>query len=158
MRLQLGWLTSFLRIYIRVFSLASDLDDSVEDQLLIGDRPKVSETAETKLPLKERLPIRKDDELKELTSDERALFDFAMALCDWLAPYHDHARPPPEAVLAEATKPLAAKSAAKGTQSSNSSPRPNGHKKLGEEPPAVKEAPELVSKFFDGMSTAVNQT
>lgn len=83
-----------------------------------------------------------------------------MALCEWLAPYHDHARPPPEAVLAEATKPAGKGAAGKGTQSQSqsqsqsgsgtSSPKTNGHKKLGEEPPAVKEAPECVAKFFDG--------
>lgn len=79
-----------------------------------------------------------------------------MALCEWLAPYHDHARPPPEAVLAEATKPAGKGPAGKGTQSQSqsgsgtSSPKTNGHKKLGEEPPAVKEPPECVAKFFDG--------
>lgn len=57
---------SFLRIYTRCFSLASDLDDTVEEQLLVGDRPKVCDTPESKLPLKDRLPMRKEEELKEV--------------------------------------------------------------------------------------------
>lgn len=63
---QFGWLMSFLRIYTRCFSLATDLDDTVEEQLLVGDRPKVCDTPESKLPLKDRLPMRKEEELKEV--------------------------------------------------------------------------------------------
>lgn len=57
---------SFLRIYTRCFSLATDLDDTVEEQLLVGDRPKVCDTPESKMPLKDRLPMRKEEELKEV--------------------------------------------------------------------------------------------
>lgn len=57
---------SFLRIYTRCFSLATDLDDTVEEQLLVGDRPKVCDTPESKLPLKDRLPMRKEEELNEV--------------------------------------------------------------------------------------------
>lgn len=57
---------SFLRIYSRCFSLATDLDDTVEEQLLVGDRPKVCDTPESKLPLKDRLPMRKEEELNEV--------------------------------------------------------------------------------------------
>lgn len=63
--MQLGWLNSFLRVYIRVFKLASDMDKSVEEKLLIGDRPKPSSNEEMSLPLDERLVMRKPDELKE---------------------------------------------------------------------------------------------
>ena len=56
----------FLKIYIKAFQLASDLDDSVEDKLLIGDRPKPSYDPETKLPLKERLVAKKQEEIAEV--------------------------------------------------------------------------------------------
>lgn len=63
---------SFLRIYTRVFSL--DLDDTVEEQLLIGDRPKISDSPESKLPLKDRLPMRKQEELKEVRLNSSPVF------------------------------------------------------------------------------------
>jgi len=155
----LGWLMSFCRIYIRVLQMASDLCDSVEAKLLIGDRPKIVETPEHKLPLRERLCTRKEDELKELTADEMLLYNFAMALCEWLAPHHDHARPPPAVVLAEASRQaelLKAGKAGKVVPSNggngSASATSNGHKKGSEEPPAVKEPPELVVKFFDDMA------
>lgn len=56
----------FLRIYIRVFSQASDLDDVVEEKLIVGDPPKTVDTEETKIPLKERLPNTKDGELEDV--------------------------------------------------------------------------------------------
>ena len=46
--------------------MASDLCDTIEEKLLIGDRPKIIETPENKLPLRERLCTRKEDELKEV--------------------------------------------------------------------------------------------
>ena len=46
--------------------MASDLDDTVEDKLLIGDRPKPSHDPETKLPLQERLAARKQGEVDEV--------------------------------------------------------------------------------------------
>lgn len=61
----------FLKIYIRAFQLASDLDDTVEDKLLIGDRPKPSYDPETKLPLKERLAAQKQDEIDEVGGPRR---------------------------------------------------------------------------------------
>lgn len=66
MVLQLGWLSIFLKIYIRAFQIASDLDDAVEDKLLIGDRPKPSLDPESQLPLKDRLAKRKQQELDEV--------------------------------------------------------------------------------------------
>lgn len=56
----------FLKIYIRAFQHASDLDDIVEEKLLIGDRPKKSPEPEVQLPLKERLAIRKPEETAEV--------------------------------------------------------------------------------------------
>ncbi|KLO04672.1 actin cytoskeleton organization protein [Schizopora paradoxa] len=154
-----GWLFSFLRIYIRVLQMASDLCDTIEEKLLIGDRPKIIETPENKLPLQERLSTRKEEELKELTADEMLLYNFSMALCEWLAPYHDHARPPPAVVLAEASKQTellksgkAGKVLPQNGGNGSATVASNGHKKGSEEPPAVKEPPELVVKFFDDMA------
>ncbi|KAH7922099.1 hypothetical protein BV22DRAFT_1037860 [Leucogyrophana mollusca] len=149
-----GWLWVFLKIYIRAFQQASDLDDTVEDKLLIGDRPKQSNDPENKLPLKERLANRKPEELEELTADELGLLDWATALGDWLEPYHDHTRPPPAAVLAEASKQSELKT---GLPLRGIDVKPlngeasNGHPKKDEEAPPVKEAPELVSKYFESM-------
>ncbi|KAH9951453.1 actin cytoskeleton organization protein [Amylocystis lapponica] len=128
-----GWLSIFLKLYIRAFQLASDLDDMVEDKLLIGDRPKPSFDPETKLPLSERLSRRKQEELDELTPDELAFLEYATALANWLAPYHDYVRPPPQALPPK-----------NGTT--------NGHAKKEEDPPAVTEPPEIVSKYFDYMA------
>ncbi|KAH8116753.1 actin cytoskeleton organization protein [Phellopilus nigrolimitatus] len=152
----LGWLSTFLRIYIRVFLLASDIDETVEEKLLIGDRPKVADIPENKIPLKERIHVRKEAELNELTADERTLFDYVSALCDWLGPYHDHARPQPEAVLAEVNRQQETLRGnnAKGAPKANGSPSPptNGQKRHAEEPPAVRDPPEGVPEFFDSMA------
>ncbi|GBE82163.1 hypothetical protein SCP_0405430 [Sparassis crispa] len=150
----LGWLWVFLKIYIRALQLASDLDDSVEDKLLIGDRPKPSIDPENKLPLKERLVRRKQEELDELTPDELTFLEFAAVLGDWLAPYHDYIRPPPSAVLAEAAKQTELKTGhpLKGVELPPKGDAANGHTKKEEDPPAATEPPELVTKFFDDMA------
>lgn len=57
-----------MKIYIKAFQLASDLDDTVEDKLLIGDRPKPSSDPATKLPLNDRLAARKQEEIDEVLS------------------------------------------------------------------------------------------
>jgi N-terminal acetyltransferase B complex non-catalytic subunit len=64
---QLGWLNTFLRIYIKALKLASDLDTSVEEKLLIGDRPKPSNNLENGISLAERLAARKPEELNEVS-------------------------------------------------------------------------------------------
>jgi N-terminal acetyltransferase B complex non-catalytic subunit len=61
----LGWLSTFLKIYISVLQQASDLDDIVEEKLLVGDRPKQSNDPDSKLPWKERLSKRSQEELNE---------------------------------------------------------------------------------------------
>ncbi|KII88399.1 hypothetical protein PLICRDRAFT_54238 [Plicaturopsis crispa FD-325 SS-3] len=146
----LGWLWVFLKLYIRAFQHASDLDDTVEDKLLVGDRPKQSNDPENQLPLKERLIKRKQEELDELTPDELSFLNYATALADWLEPYHDHIRPPPSVVLAEAAKQTELKTGLplRGVTipPSNGSTSPV---KKDEEAPPVKPAPELVSAFFD---------
>lgn len=64
--LQQGWLSSFLKIYIRVLQQASDLDDTVEDKLLIGDRPKPHPGVDNVRPVRERVCGRVQEELDEV--------------------------------------------------------------------------------------------
>lgn len=49
-------------MYIQAFQQASDLDDTVEEKLLIGDRPKQDDRP----PLKTRLSERDEKELTEV--------------------------------------------------------------------------------------------
>jgi N-terminal acetyltransferase B complex non-catalytic subunit len=66
---QVGWLSVFLKIYIKVLSGASDLNLSVEDdKLLVGDRPRQSFSPDTKISLRERLAAQSVDELSEVNS------------------------------------------------------------------------------------------
>lgn len=76
--------------------------------------------------------------------------NYVTTLTGWLEPYHNHTRPPPAAVLAEATKhnnPKAIKGAEHSPQNGNGT---NGHAKKAEEAPPITGAPEGLSKFFDG--------
>ncbi|KAI0689790.1 N-acetyltransferase B complex non catalytic subunit-domain-containing protein [Cytidiella melzeri] len=148
-----GWLSAFLKIYIRAFQQASDLDDTVEDKLLIGDRPKPHIGAANKGPVRRRVAERVQDEIDELTSDEVRLFEFTTALGDWLEPHHDHIRPPPSTVMSE----VARLSELKTGQQLKGFPAPtpengqNGEAKKDEEPPAVREPSGAVTQFFSGM-------
>lgn len=76
--------------------------------------------------------------------------DYGSALAEWLEPYHDHARPPPAVVLAEAAKQTEIKTGhpLKGVRLPQNGTSTNGNGKKEEAPP-VKEPPELVSQFFD---------
>ncbi|KAG6917964.1 hypothetical protein DXG01_017148 [Tephrocybe rancida] len=145
-----GWLQAFLKVYIRAFQQGSDLDDTVEDKLLIGDRPKPSFDALGRLPLRQRLVQFSNDEIAELTQDELLFVNFARALAEWLEPYHDYARPPPGVVLAEAAKQTELKT---GYPLKGVDLQPfNGASSLSkkdEEPPVVSEPPELVTGFFE---------
>ncbi|EKM55336.1 uncharacterized protein PHACADRAFT_143536 [Phanerochaete carnosa HHB-10118-sp] len=146
-----GWLSSFLRFYIRAFQQASDLDDSVEDKLLIGDRPKSHVESMSSMTLDDRLAQRPELDLEELTQDERKLLDFATALSEWLGPHHDYIRPPPSVVLAEAARQTELKLGhqPKGlTLPENGS---NGDAKKDYEPPVVQDPPEIALNFFDDM-------
>ncbi|KAG6810186.1 hypothetical protein H0H92_012950 [Tricholoma furcatifolium] len=151
---QHGWLWTFLKMYIRAFQQCSDLDDVVEEKLLIGDRPKPTFDTNGSSSLQERLVQTSSEELAELTEDEVLLFNFARAMADWLEPYHDYARPPANVVLAEAAKQTELKTGhpLKGVdvEALNRSSSPS---KKDEEPPAVTDPPELVSKFFDNLKT-----
>lgn len=51
-----------LKVYIRAFQQASDLDDTVEEKLLIGDRPKKTASVEEGLSLRDRLLQRHPDD------------------------------------------------------------------------------------------------
>ncbi|KAG1753404.1 N-acetyltransferase B complex non catalytic subunit-domain-containing protein [Suillus lakei] len=150
-----GWLWYFIKIYIRAFQHASDLDDIVEEKLLIGDRPRKSPEAEVQLPLRERLAIRKPEESAELTADELQLMEWATAVSDWLEPYHDYTRPPPAVVLAEANKQNELRTGLplRGVdlKALNGDTNANGHAKKDEEAPPVKEPPQLVAQFFEHM-------
>ncbi|CAL1704660.1 unnamed protein product [Somion occarium] len=150
-----GWLSAYLKVYIRAFQEASDLDETVEDKLLIGDRPKPSNDPENQLPLRERLVKKRQEEIDDLSEDEKLFYEYTLALSEWVGPYHDYVRPPPSALLAEAAKsndlkpghPLKSMAAAANGSATN------GHSKKDEEPPAVKESPELIPKFFDDMKS-----
>ncbi|KAF9013886.1 actin cytoskeleton organization protein [Cyathus striatus] len=145
-----SWLSEFLRIYVRAFQQASDLDDTVEEKLLIGDRPKHVLGGAS---LVDRIRQRKEDSLADLTSDEIAFSDFAQTLADWLEPYHNYARPPPAVVLAEAAKQTQLKTGhpLKGVEIPANGT--NGTHKKDEEPPAVIDAPELLTNYFNNIKT-----
>ncbi|KAG6899742.1 hypothetical protein C0993_007271 [Termitomyces sp. T159_Od127] len=172
-----GWLKTFLKVYIRAFQQGSDLDDSVEEKLLIGDRPKQSFGEDSRPPLRQRLaePLT-EEELAEvtffenivarsqdsfspqLTQDELLFVQFARALAEWLELYHDYTRPPPNVVLAEAAKQTELKTGypLKGVDLAalnRSSPT-----KKDEEPPAVTEPPEQVARFFETLKVRFDET
>lgn len=154
-----GWLATFLRLYIRILQQASDLDDAVEEKLLIGDRPKQNADPEKQLPLKDRLLIRHEVELAELTADELLLVDFAHALADWLEPFHNYTRPPPHVVLAEAARQTELKTGhpLKGVEIPPADGFSNGNGKKNEEPPPIREPPELVVKYFSTMKSRLSE-
>ena len=87
----------------------------------------------------------------QLSADEARYYDYATALSEWLTPYHDYARPPPSAVLAEAAKLTEQKTgqSLKGLELPPDAGT-NGHAKKDEEPPAVVEPPAAISQHFDG--------
>ena len=76
--------------------------------------------------------------------------DYGHSLADWLEPFHDHIRPPPHVVLAEAAKQTELKTGhpLKGVEIPPSNGSPNGDGKKSEEPPPVRETPELVVNYF----------
>ncbi|TFY83713.1 hypothetical protein EWM64_g296 [Hericium alpestre] len=149
-----GWLSIYLKAYIRAFQQASDLDDTVEEKLLIGDRPKQTVLAASRgPPLAERVAVRTPEEVAELTQDELAFFDYATDLANWLAPYHDHTRPPPATVLAEAIKQSEQKTGRplRGIDIPAGNGHANGNGKKPEDAPAVTEPPLSLVAFFDSM-------
>ncbi|KAI0345163.1 hypothetical protein BDW22DRAFT_1354055 [Trametopsis cervina] len=145
-----GWLSAFLKIYIRAFQQASDLDDTVEDKLLIGDRPKPHIGTADKGPVRNRVGSMAQEEIDELTADELALFKFSTALGDWLEPHHDYIRPPPSAVMSEVARLAEQKT---GQQPKGFPAPENGsaNVKKDEDPPAIQDPSEVVTGFFNTM-------
>jgi len=135
-----GWLSAFLKIYIKALSGASDLDLSIEDdKLLVGDRPRHNANhPDAKIPLTERLDIQSADELSELTDDEVALFHYVADLTNWLDPFHNFLRPRVEA----------AKQPSKNSHSSNDGASSNGHGKKPDDAPQITEPPDTILSYF----------
>ncbi|KAJ3999153.1 actin cytoskeleton organization protein [Lentinula boryana] len=144
-----GWVWSFLKSYIKVFSHASDLSDVVEEKLLVGDRPQVSPKSES---LKDRLAQRKDEEIAELTRDELSLISYIDSLAEWLEPFHDYVRPPASVVLADVAKNTELKTGLP-LRGVDIPPPQNGHGKKEEETPPITDVPEVVAGFFKNMKT-----
>lgn len=88
-----------------------------------------------------------------MTSDEAQLLDWATALGDWLEPHHNHVRPPPAVVLAEASRQTELKTGfpLRGVDLQAHNGDANGHPKKDEEAPPIKEAPGILTVFFDTM-------
>jgi N-terminal acetyltransferase B complex non-catalytic subunit len=83
-----------------------------------------------------------------LTSDEEKLFEFATVLGDWLEPHHNHIRPPPSAVMSEVARLTEQKTGQQLKGFSAPEIETNGHVKKDEEPPAVQEPSEIITRFF----------
>lgn len=88
-----------------------------------------------------------DSNLSQLTWHEKRFFEFASALANWLGPFHDHVRPSPAAVLADAMKQNELKTGKplRGIVL----PAENGPNEQ-KEPPQATPPPETVTTFFDG--------
>ncbi|KDR81676.1 hypothetical protein GALMADRAFT_58678 [Galerina marginata CBS 339.88] len=153
-----AWLSTFLKVYIRAFQQASDLDDTVEEKLLIGDRPKQTANFDKKLTLRDRLVQRNPEDSFSLTTDEVKFVEYATALADWLEVYHNYARPPPAVVLAEAAKQTELKTGhpLKGIDISPTNGT-NGHHKKDEEPPTIRDAPDVLVKYFDTVKFRIQE-
>jgi len=97
---------------------------------------------------------RSEEEDADLSPHELLFFNFTTELAKWLEPYHNHARPSPSVILAEAVKQT--EKSGKPTKSIEIPPEngnSNGNSKKDEEPPAVTPPPELVTSFFGEMQT-----
>lgn len=75
--------------------------------------------------------------------------EYTHALVDWLEPHHNHCRPPPAVVLAEAAKQTELKTGHPLKGIDIPPMNGNGHHKKNEEPPAIVDAPEVVVKYFE---------
>lgn len=149
-----NWLRTMMDMYVNALTHASNLDDTVEEKLLIGDRQRPNANT-TDRPSLRNWP---SEPLAELTPAEAALKDFSDALSEWMKPYHDHARPPPAVVLAEAAKQAALKGG-QPLKGIDLAPATNGSaKKDPAEAPAVKDAPESLNVFFDDIKVKLAET
>ena len=84
----------------------------------------------------------------QLTLHERLFFEFTSAIAEWLEPFHNHIRPSPATVLADAMKQNELKTGKplRGIEL----PAENGSTEQ-KEPPQVAPPPEIVTTFFDGV-------
>ncbi|KAH9981196.1 actin cytoskeleton organization protein [Lactifluus volemus] len=134
-----GWLSVFLKIYIKALSGASDLDLSVEDdKLLVGDRPRQSYNRGANIPLAERLAVPSTEELSELTDDELSLFHYTIDLTNWLDPFHNFLR----------LRGDNAKQTSKTNHSSNGGASSNGHGRKVDDPPRITDPPDSILSYF----------
>jgi len=83
----------------------------------------------------------------KLTAHERRLFEFATAIAEWLEPFHNHIRPSPATVLADAMKQSELKTG-KPLRGIEIPAEDGSHDQ--KEPPQVTSPPGLVTTFFDG--------
>ena len=82
----------------------------------------------------------------KLTSHERRFFEFTSAIAEWLEQFHDHVRPSPATVLADAMKQNELKTGKplRGIE------LPVEGSNEQKETPQVTPPPEIVATFFDG--------
>jgi N-terminal acetyltransferase B complex non-catalytic subunit len=94
-----------------------------------------------------------------LTPEELQLIDWATFLGDWLEPHHNHIRPPPAVVLAEASRQTELKTGLplRGVDLKALNGDGHGLSKKEEETPPIKEAPELLTGFFENMLARFKQ-
>lgn len=65
---------ALLKVYIRALQQGSDLDDTVEEKLLIGDRPKQRIDLPSGLTLRDRLIEQSEEDLKEVNDTSNFIF------------------------------------------------------------------------------------
>lgn len=66
--IQAGFLRQMLKIYIRALQHSSDVDETVEDRLLIGDRPKPRIDVPPGFTYRDRLVERSEEDLQEVST------------------------------------------------------------------------------------------
>ncbi|KIJ41164.1 hypothetical protein M422DRAFT_31798, partial [Sphaerobolus stellatus SS14] len=89
-----GWLEFWLKIYVRALSQASDYDENAKDKTVDPVYLKLVPQMEDLRPLQERVSRASEEELAELTQDEKAFWQYTSALAEWLEPHHAATRPP----------------------------------------------------------------
>lgn len=87
-----------------------------------------------------------DISASQLTWYERRFFEFTTAIAEWLEPFHDHVRPSPAVVLADAMKQNELKT---GKPLRGIALPAENCLNEQKEPPHVTPPPELVATFFD---------
>lgn len=87
--------------------------------------------------------------------------NYADTLADWLEAYHDHARPPPAVVLAEASRVTEQKTGRplKGIEipPPQNGSNGNGNARKDEDAPPVRDPPVFLGDFFNEMKAHFEQ-